>query len=676
MIQPGNRLRRLPVVAVLMATVACCCAAGWASAEDQRPLVLLEQKAFKSAVARVARSVVRIETIGGMDRVERVLMGSGVTTGLVVDAKGYVVSSAFGFVNKPTSILVRLPDGTRKPAQVVCADHNRMLVLLKIDVEQPLPVPEYAPRNSMRLGQWAIAVGRTFEADEPNVAIGIVSAVNRVWGKAIQTDAAVSPNNYGGPLIDVHGRVLGILAPMSPSADDEMAGIEWYDSGIGFAVVAEDVFGLLPRMKQGEDLQRGLIGISIRQKDLYTGEPIIAACQPRSPATEAGLQAGDRIVEISGNKIERASQIKEALGRLYAGDRVDLVVVREDGDQQQRLEKQIELVGELDPYQRPWLGILPLRDPPDEGEETGANASEGVGVRWVYPEGPAMAAGLQPGDVIRQCNGTRTSTAEALRSELLDATVGEEVEVSLLRGERELEVTIRLEPLPESPPPPELPPAQTTLTPAAEEKPAAGILPMQVAEWENNAWAYVPENYDPSVTYGLLIWLHGAGKFDHAEIVGRWSGVCKRNDLILLVPQASDPDRWHPDELEFVRKLLDQLVASYRIDGNRVVAGGSGAGGTLAYLLAFSNRDVIRGVATVDGPMIGPPPPGDPLRPLAVVVYAATDSRYAQLLRLTIERLREANYPVTVNSLGQRPRPLDGAERAQLGRWVDMLDRI
>ena len=68
----------------------------------------------------------------------------------------------------------------------------------------------------MSVGQWAIAVGRTYDSPEPSVSVGIVSAVNRVWGKAIQTDAKVSPVNYGGPLIDVAGDALGVIVPLSP----------------------------------------------------------------------------------------------------------------------------------------------------------------------------------------------------------------------------------------------------------------------------------------------------------------------------------------------------------------------------------------------------------------------------------------------------------------------------
>src|SRR5208283_4986837 len=154
--------------------------------------------------------------------------------------------------------LVRLPDGSRKPAKLVARDHNCQLVLLKIELDHPLPVPEVAPQSEMRVGQWCVAVGRTFEESRPNMAVGILSAVGRVWGKALQTDAAISPNNYGGPLVDIRGRALGVTVPLSPQAANELAGIEWYDSGIGFAIPLEHVRNILPKLKKGKDLYPGL----------------------------------------------------------------------------------------------------------------------------------------------------------------------------------------------------------------------------------------------------------------------------------------------------------------------------------------------------------------------------------------------------------------------------------
>ena len=72
-----------------------------------------------------------------------------------------------------------------------------------------------APRQELQVGQWAIALGRTYDVSFPNLSVGILSALNRIWGKAVQTDAKISPANYGGPLIDLQGRCIGILVPMS-----------------------------------------------------------------------------------------------------------------------------------------------------------------------------------------------------------------------------------------------------------------------------------------------------------------------------------------------------------------------------------------------------------------------------------------------------------------------------
>jgi serine protease Do len=173
-----------------------------ASAQE---LADLEEQSMRAAVARVAPSVVRIETIGGLEVVGDVLLGEGPTTGLVVASDGYIISSAFNFVRQPTSILVVLPGGRRIPAQIVSRDQSRMLVLLKIVAPEPLPVPEAAPLDKVTVGQWAIAVGRALNAEQPNVSVGIVSAKQRIFGKAIQTDAKISPSNYGGPLVDLQG---------------------------------------------------------------------------------------------------------------------------------------------------------------------------------------------------------------------------------------------------------------------------------------------------------------------------------------------------------------------------------------------------------------------------------------------------------------------------------------
>ena len=151
-----------------------------------------------------------------------------------------------------------------------------MLVLLNVptaglDVKKQLPVPAGAPVTEIRVGQWAIAVGRVFDGDQTNLSVGIISAVNRVWGKAIQTDAKISPANYGGPLVDLEGRVLGVLVPMSPQETGEVAGVEWYDSGIGFAVPLANINRVPTRLEKGEELHPGLLGISMCRRPVHNG---------------------------------------------------------------------------------------------------------------------------------------------------------------------------------------------------------------------------------------------------------------------------------------------------------------------------------------------------------------------------------------------------------------------
>ncbi|NQT37371.1 MAG: PDZ domain-containing protein, partial [Planctomycetes bacterium] len=589
------------------------------------------------------------------------------TSGTVVGADGFVVSSAFNFRHRPASILVQLADGTRKPARLVATDHSRMLVLLKIEVDQPLVVPEMTPGDEMRVGQWTIAVGRTFEAARPNVAVGVLSARNRVWGKAIQTDAAVSPNNYGGPLVDVRGRVLGILVPLSPKGGDEVAGFEWYDSGIAFAVPGYAVAAeIVPRLKTGEDLRPGLLGITLKKGNLSIEEPVLAGCRPNSPAAEAGLKTGDRIVQIDGQPIVRAAQIKEALGRLWAGDTVALTYKR--GDDEVKVDA-IELAAELIPYEHAFLGILPMRPAADDP------ASQGVVVRYVYPGSPAEEATIVVGDVLVALAGKPVVDLPSFDEQITAAAPDDEVTIDLRRGDAPMQFTVTLGRLPEALPPDDLPPARPSRPAYQGDRPDVGKVALKVPELPNDAWAYVPADYDPAVAHGVVVWLHGPEGLEPDKLIALWKPLCDRYDLILLAPKAADPASWKPTELTLVGKLLDEVVAGYTVDAARIVAGGRQGGGRLAYRVALEKRDLVRGVATVDAAATGRPSELDAIHRLAFYLATSEKSDAAKTNTAAAKRLREMKYPVTAKDLGEAPRALEDDERAELARWIDMLDR-
>ncbi len=423
-----------------------------AIAEDNS-LAAREEAALNAAVSKVASSVVQIRTLGGLDVVDNTLLANGPTTGLVVSADGYIISSAFNFAQQPSSILITFPSGKQAPAELVATDHSRLLVLLKTNGVADLPVPEMAPVDEIRPGQWTVAVGRTFRADRTNITVGILSAVNRMFGKAVQTDADVSTANYGGPLVDIRGRVLGIIVPMSPQATSEVAGVEWYDSGIGFAVPLAPLADRIERMKKGEDQRAGLLGIGMPTKNPHSSKAELAAVRPDSPAGQAGLKKGDRIVELDGKPIHNETDLRFALGKAYGGDTVSLVAMRGD----ERLEKSIKLVGELAAFRHAFLGILPMRpiaeatqkesesdkskpdaNPkesksndsvpeqkpnPDEGptaqedapstDEAAESAnSAGIAVRMVYADSPAEKAGIQPDDRILAINETKIKSID------------------------------------------------------------------------------------------------------------------------------------------------------------------------------------------------------------------------------------------------------------------------
>jgi serine protease Do len=621
-----------------------------------------EQAAFEGAVNRVAPSVVQIETVGGREKVGELLIGTGPTTGLVVDLRGYIISSEFNFANKPASILVRLADGTRKPAKLVATDHSRMLVLLKIDVDKPLAVCEVASQREMRIGQWAIAVGRTFESERPNMAVGILSAVDRIWGKALQTDAAVSPNNYGGPLVDIRGRVMGILVPLSPNATGAVAGMEWYDSGIGFAIPMEHVRRILPRLEKGEDLHPGLAGITLKATNLYTGPAVIAACHPKSPATAGGIKAGDQIVAIDGRPVALAAQAKQAIGRRYAGDKMRFTVLRG----KERLDREITLIEKLKPFQHGFLGILPVR----VAEE------QGVTVRYVYPKSPAATAGIAAGDTLVSLDGKPIRGRVELQEKIGTLEPGTTIEVETRRDDSLRKLRMALASLPETLPATQVPPAsdgrKNDDTPASR----VGSVSMKTPEYPNEVFGYVPDNTASGSPRGVVVWLHGRGGFDWKKLMTQWKPLCDRHGLILVAPKASNLNQWMPTDVALVDRLLAEVKSNYRVDPARVVVYGQESGGWLAFLSAFRNRDMIRAVAAVEAVPMGSPPENDPTHRLAVYVAWATKSSSAVPIDLSVAAMREMRIPVVVKKLGPTPRYLNGAELAELVRWIDMLDRI
>lgn len=637
---------------------------------QEAKLDALEEQAFKQAAALVEPSIVRIQTVGGLDRVGKVLVGDGPTTGVIVSEDGYIISSSFNFVSKPTSILVQMPDGRPAAAKVVATDHSKMLTLLKIDAKDLTP-PQTAPVDSVKVGQWSLAMGRTFDGSLPSVSVGIVSAKDRVWGRAIQTDAKVSPVNYGGPLVNVKGEVMGILVPLSTRGGGEVAGVEWYDGGIGFAIPMEDINRVMDRLKAGEDLHSGLLGISFdASKGQLGGDPVIDRVRVNSPADKAGLKSGDVIMKVDDRDIVRQADVKHAIGNKYAGEEIAMTLKRSKDDP---FTKKIELVKELTPYESAFLGILPIRESLDK------EAAKGVGVRAVVPDSPAAKAGLENRDRIVQFNDEPVSTIAELTDKVSRVMPGEKATFQYTRDGKENTATVELSSIPNT----VIAELRTSAVPPGEkpenkdEAPKTGRFDATVPDSETNYWAYVPEDYNPNFNYGLMVWIHPGGDTMEEEIIKAWKVIAQTRGLILVGPKAQKISGWTPNEAEIVKALVEDLKEKYSIADNRVFLHTYANGGQLAYPLLFKHRDMFQGLAAVSSPLQGKPEENDPdFRQQFHIVVGEQDALKPRV-DASIQILQKLKFPLSTTTVKDLKDKYPSQETIEeIARWADSLDRI
>jgi serine protease Do len=704
--RPSLRLvSRLTVAATLVATLFMMSARVWGGSSDGS-LDTQEEEAFRQAARAVAPSLVRIQTIGGVDRVAGMLAATAATTGVIVSEDGWIVSSAFNFISKPSSILVQL-DKTRHSAKLVATDRMRMLTLLKVDATGLTPLRSDA-HKPVHVGQWAIAVGRTYDSPEPSIAVGIVSALKRVWGKAIQTDAHVSPVNYGGPLIDLAGNPLGVIVPLSPQGKEETAGVEWYDSGIGFAIPFADVLDSVERLKKGKDLYPGLLGVTVKEGGV-DDKPTIDVVRFDSPAEKAGFKAGDVVAEIDGQPLRRHDELRQALGHRYAGEKVHVVVLRGS----EKVTADLVLVDKLIPYEPPLLGILPLR--------LASQPQHGVTVRYVFPHSAAEKAEIVSGDQIRKWSETVITSADQLAGLVRRGRPGTVVPLVVLHDKTEKTVRVTLagdiEEIPHDLPaaapsspkeafgaagaPPEHKDAvNKTASKAPSSKEPAGKEPAkEVAaavsskkpegpktghfrdtlsgETKASYWAYVPESYSPRGAWGLVIWIGPGRDSMEAAVLNRWQSLCAERRLIIVAPLPGDGPQFGPNDLVGAWRVVEHFLKEYRIDRNRVVIHSFARGGAFASVLAFENHEQIRGLALVSSVLQVPPPEAHPSYPFRFFFSIGQADRAGDILNQRVEFLHEMKFAVTVQKTAARERGyLDGEDVAELARWIDSLDRI
>ncbi len=592
----------------------------------------------RSALERVRPALVRIETTsaGG---------GNAHThSGLRINAEE-VITTSWGLDPDPTAILIEWEGGTRRSATIVGRDFRRGIALLKLsdastlDKAQPFPVA--VPKQEIRVGQWAWSAGSIWP-DAPSLSMGMVSATGRVWGEAIQTDAKVSPVNYGGPLIDRQGRVLGIIVPLDPVGKAGTISTSIYDSGVGFAVPLDAIIESLPRLRQG-NITKGLSGLALVGTDDLLGPPIVGQVAWRSPAAEQGILPADIITHVDRAPITRQGEFLHAMGGKSAGVGLDLTLRR--GNKQ--IEAKLTLADSIPTYRWPTAGLLLVEK---------GNTLE---VLDTLADSPASKANIGPGDVLLRADGRPVTNLGEFEAILDQRAVGEKITLDIRSATRSRSVSLTIT-------------EGMTLVPdklTSLESPDRDEPP----QWsdqkhaEADYWIRWPARSKAELA-GLILFLDGASPVRRNSLLKAWEATADRHQLILAGISPLKRDRWELADIDRVTSVFDHLLEAESIDRRRVILHGAYGSVSITLQIALARRADVRGLIIV-GPTPLPFSPMNPAEKLALVIVEPGTNQSTRKGRLTWE---SAGYPVIRSSTSAGSYPVS-EEIDRMGRWSRLL---
>ncbi|MDT3738555.1 MAG: trypsin-like peptidase domain-containing protein [Candidatus Kapabacteria bacterium] len=272
----------------------------------------------------------------------------GLGSGFIISPDGYILTNHH-VAGNASKIVVTMTDGTKHDAEIIGSDMVSDVALLKISGKN-LPYLKLSNSDDIIIGEWAIAFGNPFglfdRNAKPTVTVGVVSnngvnflhedqPYNRVYKGMIQTDAAISSGNSGGPLVNSLGEVIGMNTIIySTSQGSQGAG----SIGIGFSIPINRVKNILEQLKSGNSIDRNYYtGIEPRLLDEQLAKMIksdntegvvIFGMQRNSPAEQSGLDLGDIIIEINDIKIISLEDYFMAVGDSQTGDKLDFTIIR------------------------------------------------------------------------------------------------------------------------------------------------------------------------------------------------------------------------------------------------------------------------------------------------------------------------------------------------------------
>jgi len=357
-------------------------------------------------------------------------------SGFIIDSAGIVVTNNH-VIADADEITVILNDGSRIKAELIGKDQKTDLALLRIKTDKQLRSVKFGNSDSLRLGEWVIAIGNPFSLGG-TVTAGIVSARNRdinsgPYDNYIQTDAAINRGNSGGPLFNLDGEVVGVnTAIISPSGGS---------IGIGFAVPSKTALAVIDQLKNFGETRRGWLGVRIQQVTDEIAESLgikpargalVAGVDEKGPAKPAGIEPGDVIVKFDGQDIKEMRDLPRVVADTPVGKDVPVLVIRkgkeetktvtlgrlEDGEKQAALTTP-QNTPEVKPVIKKTLG-LELSNMSDDLRKKYKikDTVKGIVILGIDAGSPAADKRLNPGDTIVEIAQEAVASADDFQAKI------------------------------------------------------------------------------------------------------------------------------------------------------------------------------------------------------------------------------------------------------------------
>ena len=354
-------------------------------------------------------------------------------SGFVISQDGFIVTNNH-VIEGADEIEVEFFSGARLDAELVGTDPKTDIALLKVVSDQPLPYVSFGDSDTMRVGDWVMAMGNPL-GQGFSVSAGIVSARGRAlsgtYDDYIQTDAAINRGNSGGPLFNMDGEVIGVnTAILSPNGGS---------IGIGFSMASNVVTKVVDQLQQFGETRRGWLGVRIQDvtpdvaeaMNLAKAAGALVTDVPSGPAADAGMLAGDVIVSFDGAEVADTRELVRRVADTAVGRTVEVVVLREGGQEVLNVTlgrrelaegEAVPAAVQAEPAEAEILGMTLAPVTEEEIEALGlAAGAEGLVVRAIDEASEAFEKGLRAGDVITEAGQQKVAQPGDLADRIEEA---------------------------------------------------------------------------------------------------------------------------------------------------------------------------------------------------------------------------------------------------------------